>query len=327
MKIIGTGSYLPDNLIDSSVFDKRFNLEAGWTKEKSGVKTRHYITPETQSSMAKEAVLEAIKSANIKLTDIDCIVSACGVMQQLIPCTASLIQRELGLENSGIPCFDINSTCLSFVTALDVVSSLIDTNKYKTVLIVSSDAASTGLDLDDVKSSILFGDGAAAIIVQKNDANETSCVLKYNQETYSIGADEACIKGGSSYLHSTKYSKENEKEYLFHMNGTKLYEIASKKLKPLFDKTLFEAGLTIDDIKLVIPHQASLMSMKLIQRKLQIPNGKYLYNIENTGNMIATSIPYCIDYVIKNQMISKGDKIVLLVTSAGLSLGVLIFEY
>lgn len=327
MRIIGAGSYLPAKIVDSSVFDEKFGLESGWTEEKSGVKTRHYITNETQASMAKEAVLAAIKDAKIKLTDIDCIVSACGVMQQLIPCTASLIQRELGLGNSGIPCFDINSTCLSFVTAFDIVSSLIDTNKYKTVCIVSSDAASTGLDREDVKSSILFGDGATAIIVRQTTKEETSCVLKYNQETYSIGADDACIKGGSSYLHSTKYTRENEKDFLFHMNGTKLYEIASKKLKPLFERTLADAGLTINDIKFVIPHQASLMSMKLVQRKLRIPNEKYLYNIKNTGNMIAASIPNCIDHVIKNNMISRGDKIVLLGTSAGLSIGVLIFEY
>lgn len=327
MRIIGTGSYFPSRIVESKTFDDRYGLESGWTEEKSGVKTRHYVTDETQASMAKEAILEAIKNAKISFSEVDCIVSACGVMQQLIPCTASLIQRELGLENSGIPCFDINSTCLSFVTAFDIVSSLIQTNRCKTVVIVSSDAASTGLDTDDLKSSILFGDGAAAVIVRANLGDETSGILKYNQETYSIGADDACIKGGSSYLHSTKYTKENEKEYLFHMNGTKLYEIASKKLKPLFDKTLADSNVTMDDIKLVIPHQASLMAMKLIQRKLKIPNEKYMYNIQNTGNMIATSIPNCIDYAIQSKMISRGDKVVLLGTSAGLSIGVLVFEY
>ena len=327
MKIIGSGSYFPSNIVESKIFDESFGLEFGWTEKKSGIKTRHYVTTETQASMAKEAILEAIKNAKISLSEIDCIVSACGVMQQLIPCTASLIQRELGLENSGIPCFDINSTCLSFVTAFDIVSSLIQTNRYKTVIIVSSDTASRGLDRDDLKSSILFGDGASAVVVRANLKDETSGVLKYNQETYSIGADYACIKGGSSFLHSTEYTKENEKDFLFHMNGTKLYEIASKKLKPLFDKTLADVGLTIDDIKLVIPHQASLMAMKLIQRKLKIPNGKFMYNIKNTGNMIATSIPNCIDYAIKNKMILRGDKVVLLGTSAGLSIGVLVFEY
>lgn len=326
MKIIGTGSYLPDNLVESSIFDKRFNLEDGWTEKKSGIKFRHYITNETQATMAKNAIFDAINNANIKLSDIDCIISACGVMQQLIPCTASLIQKELGLENSGIPCFDINSTCLSFVTAYDVASAIIKTKRYKTILIVSSDAASTGLDIDDLKSSILFGDGAAAIIVQATN-DESPKLIKYKQETYSIGAEHACIKGGSSFLHSTKYTKEIEKEFLFHMNGTKLYEIASKKLKPLFDKVLNESNLTISDIKLVIPHQASLMAMKLIQRKLQIPDEKYLYNIANTGNMIATSIPYCIDFVIKNNLIKRGDKVVLLGTSAGMSIGIMVFEY
>ena len=154
MKIAGCGSYLPKNIVFSDFFDKKFNLESGWTKEKSGVVSRHYISDETQAIMAKNAALDACQNANIELNEIDCIVSACGVMQQLIPCTASLIQRELGLENSGIPCFDINSTCLSFVTAFDVVSSLVETGRYKNVLIVSSDAASTGFDKEDLKKLI-----------------------------------------------------------------------------------------------------------------------------------------------------------------------------
>ena len=327
MKIAGCGSYLPKNIVFSDFFDKKFNLESGWTKEKSGVVSRHYISDETQAIMAKNAALDACQNANIELNEIDCIVSACGVMQQLIPCTASLIQRELGLKNSGIPCFDINSTCLSFVTAFDVVSSLVETGRYKNVLIVSSDAASTGFDKEDLKSSILFGDGAAAVIVSANEEGETAKVLKYNQETYSVGADDACIKGGSTFLHSTKFTEENKKDFLFHMNGPKLYEITSKKIKQLYDRTLSEAGLTIEDVKLVIPHQASLMAMKLLQRKLKIPTEKFMYNIENTGNMIAASIPYCIDVAVKKGMLCRRDKVVLIGTSAGLSIGVLIFEY
>ena len=325
VKIAAMGSYLPKKIVTDDVFDKRFNLEKGTTFKKSGVKIRHYVESETQVDMAVYAIKEAFK--NIEDKSIDCIVFAGGTPQQLIPCTASLIQQTQGKEFSSIPCFDINSTCLSFVTAFDVISYLIDFKKYRRVLLVSSDIASLGINYKDFNSSILFGDGAAAAILEKTPNNETSKILTYNFKTYAQGAQYARISGGSSYLPFYKCTDENKDEYLFHMDGLKLYEIASKHIVKIFNDALFSQNLTIDDIKLVIPHQASLMAMKLIQRKLKIPTKKYMYHIENQGNTIASSIPLCLDYAIKNKMIKRGDKVILLGTSAGLSIGVMIYEY
>lgn len=325
VKIISTGSYLPPKIVTDEVFDKRFNLEAGTTLKKSGVKNRHYVENETQVDMAIFAIKEALQKIEDK--KIDCIVFAGGTPQQLIPCTASLIQQALGKEFSSVPCFDINSTCLSFVTALDVISYLIDSGKYNRVLLVSSDIASLGLNIKDFNSSILFGDGAAVAILEKTPDNETSKILTYNFKTYGEGAQCARISGGSSYLPFYKCNEENRDEYLFHMDGLKLYEIASRHIVKNFNEALSDTKLTIDDIKLVIPHQASLMAMKLIQKKLRIPTEKYLYNIENQGNTIASSIPLGLDFAIKNKMIKRGDKVILLGTSAGLSIGVMIFEY
>ena len=196
VKILSTGVYLPKKIVLAEEFDKIFNLEKGWTFKKSGVRQRHYVTDETQVDMAVYATQEAIKKAGIEKETIECIVFSGGVCQQLIPCTASLIQRALGLGDSGIPCFDINSTCLSFVTALDTVSFMIECGKYKRVLVVSSDIASVGIDYADPKSCILFGDGAGAVIVDKADENCSSKILTYNFKTYGNGADHACIKGG-----------------------------------------------------------------------------------------------------------------------------------
>ena len=325
VKIVSTGSYLPPKIVTDDVFDERFNLEKGTTLRKSGVKNRHYVENESQVDMAVKAINEALKNTDNK--NIDCIVFAGGVPQQLIPCTASLIQQALGRTFDSIPCFDINSTCLSFVTAFNVISYLIDNGVYNRVLLVSSDIASVGINYEDYSSSILFGDGAAAAVIEKTPDKETSEILTYNFKTYAEGADHARIRGGSGYLPAWKYTEENKEEYKFHMNGLKLYEIASKKLVKIFNDALAAHNLTIDDIKLVIPHQASLMAMKLIQRKLKIPTEKYLYNIENQGNTIASSIPLCLDYSIKNKLIQRGDKVVLLGTSAGLSIGVMVFEY
>ena len=327
LKILSTGVYLPKKIVKAEEFDKIFNLEKGWTYKKSGVKQRHYVTDETQVDMAVNATEDALKKANIKKETLECIIFSGGVCQQLIPCTASLIQRALGLGDSGIPCFDINSTCLSFVTALDTASYFINNGKYKRILVVSSDIASVGIDYADPKSCILFGDGAGAVIVEKADKECPSKIFTYKFKTYGNGADHACIKGGGTSLYATNYNKENEKDFLFHMDGTKLYEIATRKMGQIFNETLSSVGLTLDDIRLIIPHQASLMSMKLLQKKLRIPDEKFMYNIENVGNTIASSIPIALNEALDCKRIKRGDKIMLVGTSAGLSIGVMILEY
>ena len=111
------------------------------------------------------------------------------------------------------------------------------------------------------------------------------------------------------------------------MDGTKLYEIASRKMGQIFNETLSNVNLTLDDLKLIVPHQASLMSMKLLQRKLKVPDEKFMYNIENVGNTIASSIPIALDKAVEDKRIKRGDKIMLVGTSAGLSIGVMILEY
>lgn len=327
IKIVSTGSYLPKKIVPDEFFDNLFDLESGTTFNKSGVKNRHYVNDETQVDMAVYASEQAIQKAGINKSSIDCIISCGGVAQQLIPCTASLIQKGLDLGKSGIACFDVNSTCLGFVTALDIASALIETNRYNRILLAASDIASVGIDYTDFKSCILFGDGAAAAIVEKSSGNDTSKILKYNLKTYSTGSEYACIKGGGTLLHSTKYCKENEKDYLFHMDGMKLYEIASKKLGSIIDNTLKECNLTMNDIKLIVPHQASSMSMRLLQKKLKVPNEKFMYNIENVGNTISSSIPIAFDCALEKDLIKRGDKIMFVGTSAGLSIGVMIFEY
>ena len=183
LKILSTGVYLPSKTIESAHYDKKFNLPLGTVERKSGVFSRHIAENETISDMGAKAALNAISKIDFNINDIDCIIGASGVMQQLLPCNASLMAKKLNL--SGIACFDVNSTCLSFVCAMDIASSLIQTNKYKNILIVSSDISSVGLDYDDMKSCVLFGDGACAVLVTKT--NDNSKIITTNIKTYPQG--------------------------------------------------------------------------------------------------------------------------------------------
>ena len=327
VKILSIGKYLPKRKIYAEDLDKKLNLPEGWTAEKAGVLVRHYVENETASQMGALAAKEALSSAGLTLADIDCIVCASGTGEQEIPCTAALIQKELGGEYSGIPSFDINSTCLSFVTAMDLLSYLIDAGRYKKVLIVSSEITSVGLNWEDKESCTLFGDGAAAVIIEKTPENETSKIFCSDMKTYSKGAHYSEIKGGGTNLHPREYSENNKNDFLFYMDGKKLYKMSAQILPAFIENMLKKVNLSLSDMELVIPHQASFMAMKLTQKNLKIPEGKFLYTIGHHGNTVAASIPMALYDAIESGRIKRGDKIMFLGISAGMSVGAMAFEY
>lgn len=327
VKIVGTGTYIPEKKLYSKSIDQKFDVKQGWTYKKSGVNVRHVVENETATEMGAYAARIALSNSNIDVTDIDCIISGSGTVEQPIPCNASLIQEKLGLDQSGIPCFDVNTTCLSFVQALDIAANYITLGKYETILIVSSEISSVGLNWEHKESSILFGDGAAAIIVQKAEKGETSRMLYSHMETYSIGAKYSEIVGGGTKIHPREHSDETADQFLFYMNGPSIFKLSAKLLPGFVEKLLDGAGVKLGDLKAVIPHQASGMSLRIMRKRLQIPEEAFIHVIEKYGNTIAASIPIALHDAIQSKQIQRGDVVMLIGTSAGLSIGGVIFEY
>lgn len=327
IKIVGMGTYIPKKEVSSDWLDEKFNLKPGWTYKKSGVKVRHFVDGETATEMGAYAAEKAIEDAQINVEEIQCIISGSGTVEQPIPCNASLIQEKLDLKESGIPCFDVNTTCLSFVQALDIAANYITLGKYETILIVSTEISSVGLNWKQKESSILFGDGAAAMIIQRTAPEETAGILYSHMETYSLGAKFSEIPGGGTRVHPREHRDDTAEQFLFHMNGPSIFKLSAKLLPGFMDKMLQGAGVTLEDIQAVIPHQASGMSLRILRRRLKIPQTSFINVIENYGNTIAASIPIALHDVIKSQKIQRGDLVLLLGTSAGLSIGGIIFEY
>lgn len=327
LKIAGIGKYIPRKKVESELIDQKLNLKRGWTYKKSGVKVRHFVDGETATEMGAYASHKAIEDAQLDSADIECIISGSGTVEQPIPCNASLIQEKLGLGESGIPCFDVNTTCLSFVQALDIAANYITLGKYETILIVSAEIASVGLNWEQKESSILFGDGAAAVVIQKTASDETAGILHSHMETYSIGAHFSEISGGGTKMHPREHHSETKDQFLFYMNGPSIFKLSAKLLPGFTENLLTGAGVNLDDIQAVIPHQASGMSLRIIRRRLNIPEERFVNVIENYGNTIAASIPIALHDMIHSQKIQQGDLVMLIGTSAGLSIGGIIFEY
>jgi 3-oxoacyl-[acyl-carrier-protein] synthase-3 len=325
IKIVGMGKFLPERIVTSEEIEKKMGLEPGWALEKSGVAQRHFVTDETCTTMGARALERALKAAGMVYEDLDAIVGASGSYDHPIPYNSCLIQKEMGKGESGTPCWDIDSTCLSFVTALDVVSYLIEAGKYKTVAIVSSEISSKSLNYKERESATLLGDGAAAAIITKATPEEGSRILASELETYGKGAYYTSVKGGGNALHPNE--SDVLEDFTFHMKGRAILEMAFEKLPGFFEKLFGQVDFSIKDLDLFVPHQASKVALDMGKQAFNFSDKQFVNNLSTHGNCIAASIPMALHDAIEEGRVKRGDKICLIGTAAGLSVGGMIFIY
>lgn len=327
LRILGTGEYLPKKIVASTEFDARWNKPDGWTAQHSGVTSRRYAdAAESSSYMGAQAALMALEHAQLKASDLDCVISACSVMEQAIPCSAALIHRELGLNTSGIPAFDINATCLSFLVALDLAAAAIAVGRYRRVLIVSSEIASHGLDWNNTQTAPLFGDGAAAAVVG-HDSDAASLMLGSHFATYSEGADLCQLQAGGTKLRPQNGIDEWIAGTVFEMNGRATYRMASQYLPQFMEVLLTKAQARIDALQVIVPHQASGQALSHLERALEIPPEQLIRILSSHGNQIAASLPCALHEAITSQRIKRGDHFALVGSGAGLSFGGIVLRY
>ena len=305
-RIAGYGYYLPKNTV-------KFGDQVRYRSNKN----------ETELFMATKAAKSAIKNAGLKPKDIDLIVSASAVGVQPIPCTAALIHEQV-LKGSSVPAMDINTTCTSFITALDTVSYMIAAGAYKNVLIVSSEIASAALLEKRKEVFELFSDSAVAMIISATD-NPHQGIIASKQCTWSEGAHSTEIVGGLTGLNATQLTEENYDKYFFKMDGLDILRACTQKLPKMFEEFKKEHGISVDDVDVVVPHQAS-KALPLIMKKLGIPKGKYIDEVSNYGNQVSVSVPFMLCKAIEDGRISPGDKVMLCGTAAGLTSNILLME-
>ena len=277
---------------------------------------------ESQISLAVSACEKALKNANITINDIDCIVSASAVGIQPIPCTAALIHEKIA-KGTSIPALDINTTCTSFITALDTMSYLVEAGRYERVLIVSCDVASIALNPKQKESFQLFSDGAAAFEIEKTE--KEIGVIDAIQKTWSEGAHSTEIRGGLSNFHPKNYSEMTKEEYMFDMNGKTVLSLSISKIPELMKNFLKNNGMKVSDIDMTVPHQASV-AMPLVMQKLGIEKDKFLDEVKEFGNMVSASVPITLVHGLENGKIKSGNTILLIGTAAGLTTNMMLIK-
>lgn len=326
LSVLGTGHSLPARIVTSAELDPVLGLAPGSVARISGVQQRHVADDtDTAASMGASAAHRALHAAGVGLHELDLIVCASATQDQGMPCNAALLQRELGLGQSGIPAMDINASCLGFIAALDTLSWAIQAGQYRRVLLVCADIASCGLDWQQVEVSGIFGDGAAAAVLGPGDGS--GAIIASRLKTYAEGAELCQIPAGGSRFHPRRINQPFTPLTSFAMQGKGVFRLAARHLPELLDDLLKQAGLTLADIDWVIPHQASQQAMAHAAKRLSLCPDKVVDIFGHHGNQVAASLPTALDIAVRDGRISRGQKLMLIGTGAGLSLGGMIMVF
>jgi len=321
VNIIGIGKALPNNEVTSLSIDEKLGLDSGTVHKLTGLEKRYFLDDTSSSlDLISDAVSEALAHAQLNIDDIDCIINSSATMEQAIPYNGASTHKLLQ-PSRPIPSFDINMTCLSTLRAFDIASKLF--GSYKNILIVSCDIASIGLDWSNIRTAGIFGDGACAMIVSPSDSGG---ILVSNFETHSEGYEYCMIKGGGSKCNPNNYNGNYKDMSYFEMNGKKLYKLISKILPSFVENTLKSKDLKLNEIDWVVPHQASQSSLNHIVKVLGIDKDKFIDIFKTHGNQVSSSIPSAMHTLMHTKEIKSGEKIMLIGTSAGLGLGLVVWE-
>ena len=316
----GVGSYLPKNKFSNEDLSQFIDTSDEWITKRSGIKSRHFVSKnELTSDLATNAALKAIKMSELNINDIDLIIVATTTPDNTFPSTATRVQQKLGAK--GIA-FDVQAVCAGFVFALSVASSMMKDNYSKNCIVIGADSMSKLLNWEDRTTSVLFGDGAGAVVLQKEENLDKkfdgwgilSNVIHSDGNFYNL----LCTNSGVSL---------NQKVGFIEMVGKEIFKHAVEKLCSSFQEALDLCNKNISHIDWLIPHQANQRILSAVSDKLKIKNEKVISTVEFHGNTSAASIPLALDVAIASKKVKNGNIIGLQAIGGGLSWGSSIIKF
>jgi 3-oxoacyl-[acyl-carrier-protein] synthase-3 len=314
--IIGTGSYLPERVLTNEDLSKIVDTSDEWITTRTGIKERHIAAPDQATSdLATEAARRAMTAAGITAGEIDLIVVATVTPDMFFPSTACIVQRKIGASNAV--CFDISAACSGFLYALQVARHFLNAGSRATALVIGAEKLSSLVNWEDRNTCVLFGDGAGAVVIRAVDTDTPAPGRVLSTVMGSDGnlTDLLKVPGGGSACPITPENAASRPNTI-HMEGRETFKHAVTRMCQASEQALQMAGLTKDDINMVIPHQANARIITAIADRLGLPPEKTFVNVDKYGNTSAATIPVALDEAHRQGRIKRGD-IVLLVAFGG----------
>ncbi|MFH1613275.1 MAG: beta-ketoacyl-ACP synthase III [bacterium] len=320
--IIGIGHYVPEKILTNNDLEKIVNTTNEWIMTRTGISERRIAEENIPTSyLATKAANEAIQNANIKSEEIDLIIVATITPDMTFPSTACIVQAQIGAFNAA--CFDLQAACSGFVFALHTAEQFIANGVYKNILVIAADKMSSIVDWQDRNTCVLFGDGACACILSQSSSKK---ILKSYWKSDGRFKDIVYLPGGGSQI-PPSHKMIEEKLQFIKMDGKILFKHAVTKIEESIKKVISLCNLSIDDISLIIPHQANIRIIEAIYERLKVPKEKVFINLHKYGNLSAASVGVCLSEISKQNTLKSGDKILLTTVGAGLSWASMIIEW
>jgi 3-oxoacyl-[acyl-carrier-protein] synthase-3 len=310
-RIISTGRYVPARLVTNEEMVKLVPTSDEWIRERTGIQQRHFVDKEIGASdLGYEAAQLALQRAGLKATDIDFIVFATLSPDYMFPGSGCVLQQRLGVP--GIGALDVRTQCTGFIYGLAVANAFIQSGQYKRILLVGAEVHSTGLEYTERGRhiAVLFGDGAGAVILEASENGQG--VLSTHLHADGRYAKELWTENPGSRRIPRMYPGMLEDGTCYpQMNGREVFKHAVTKFPEVIKEALQANQLTLDDVKLIIPHQANLRISEAVVQRLNLPPEKMFNNIQRYGNTTAASIPIALDEALEQGKIHEGDLVIL----------------
>ena len=309
-RIIGTGSYLPPNIMTNDELSKMMDTSDEWISSRTGIKERRIVSDESTCDLAKIAANKALEMAGIDAKQLDLIILATTTPDKIFPATATLLQTAIG---ASCPAFDLQSVCAGFIFALNTAQQYIKTASAKKVLVVGSETMSRIIDWNDRDTAVLFGDGAGAVVLS---ASEETGIL--HSKLFTDGNYLSSLQVNNDYINQTGF---------ITMAGNEVFKIAVNRLSSLAEETFQECNLDANELDWMVPHQANIRIITAIAKRIKIPMKKVVLTLDKHGNTSAASIPLALDTAVRDGRIQKNQTLLFEGIGAGFSWGSVLVRF
>jgi len=317
-RIAGVGKYLPQRVLSNADLERMVDTSDQWIVDRTGIRERRIAADdESTSSLGAEAARMALETAGLEANDIDLVICATLSPDGMFPASASLIQEALGAKHAAA--FDINAACTGYVAALATGSQFINAGVYKRVLVVGAEVTSRLIDWTDRGTCVLFGDGAGAVVLEQADRGGLKSIILKSD---GAGAGLLYARGPASARNLTE-----TEGYCIVMDGREVFRFAVRAMEESSREAIFQAGLKIEDVAYVVPHQANQRIMSAVAKGLGLPAERMVSNVEKYGNTSSASIPIAMCEAWEDGRLQPGDNIVIVAFGGGLAWGAGVIEW
>ncbi len=321
--IIGTGQHYPEREVSNHDLSQHLETDDEWIRTRTGISNRRIVDPGTGASeLAVPALLQALQNAKVEPSELDAIIVATVTPDTLFPSTACLIQEKIGANKAFG--FDLSAACSGFVFALTTGASMIASGAYQKVAIVGVDIMSSIINPEDRTTAVLFGDGAGAVILSEVPSDYG--ILDFEQKIDGSGANSLYMSAGGSKRPASLETVANKEHYAVQL-GQDVYKNAVVAMSEYARLMLDRNGLTSDDLKLFVPHQANSRIIEAAAKRLGISDDKVMINIDQYANTTAATIPTALHQARTFNRMAKGDHVILAAFGAGYTYGSVLMKW